>query len=342
MCSKIPKNGYRFLFILDGYDELTGLKGQNLFTINKLHEWPNCRVIIGCRAELLNQADYEKWFAPTNDKGQIQREQLLTHWVAPFDSTQTQNYLKKYVRQKREQQALTGEMWDGWTDWQQYQQEINKLSSIRQLIERPFMLTILVDILPAMKREREESLNTISRLDLYDMFMQQWFKRAKDKLAPAMLEHAKSHSQERFQFHEGEAIEADYQEFCENLALYLFKTNQPTALYQRQWAIAEKGRRLKPHELDRFFKTSDPAVNIVLRGCPITPQGNNRYGYIHKSIWEYFVACRIYRELSCSPVPWEPKEAKDKTAENDKDSRLLMPVAETKSVSQDKGQKKRK
>ena len=47
---KDPKKGYRFLFIFDGYDELTGLKGQNLFAINKLHEWPHCRVIISCRS----------------------------------------------------------------------------------------------------------------------------------------------------------------------------------------------------------------------------------------------------------------------------------------------------
>ena len=93
------------------------------------------------------------------------------------------------------------------------------------------------------------------------MFMQQWFKRAKDKLTPARLEQARLHSLERFQFHEGEAIEADYQEFCENLALYLYKTNQSTALYQRRWTISEKGRRLQSHELDRFFKTSDPGVH---------------------------------------------------------------------------------
>ncbi len=302
---KDPKNGYPFLFIFDGYDELTGLKGQNLFAINKLHEWPHCRMVISCRAEVLSQGEYETWFAPTDERNQLQRDKILTHWVAPFDNTQTQTYLKKYVRQKREQQVLTGEIWDGWTDWQQYQDEIDKLSSIRQLIERPFMLTILVDILPAMKRDREESLSTISRLDLYDMFMQQWFKRAKDKLTPAKLEQARLHSLERFQFHEGEAIAADYQEFCENLALYLYKTNQSTALYQRRWIVSEKGRRLQSHELDRFFKTSDPGVQMVLKGCPITPQGNNRYGYIHKSLWEYFVACRIYRELSCSPVPWE-------------------------------------
>ena len=36
---------------------------------------------------------------PKMRKDQLQRDQLLTHWVAPFDSTQTQNYLKKYVHQ---------------------------------------------------------------------------------------------------------------------------------------------------------------------------------------------------------------------------------------------------
>jgi hypothetical protein len=301
---KNPKNGYRFLFILDGYDELPVLRGKNLFTINRLQDWPGCRVMIGCRAELLT-GDTNAWFAPSDEKGQVQCNQLQTRWIAPFDGTQTQNYLKKYVQQRREHQALTGEAWDGWANWRIYQKEINRLSSIRQLIERPFMLTILVEILPSMKREHsEEKIRQINRLDLYDLFMQQWFKRANDKLTPQQRERAQHQAQERFQFHEGEPIEADYQEFCENLALYLFKNKTLAALYQREWQIQEKGRTLKKHKLDRFFKISDPAVDMVLRGCPIVRQGHNRYAYIHKSVWEYFVACRIYREVSSSPVPW--------------------------------------
>lgn len=335
---KDRSKGYHFLFIFDGYDELPGLKGQNLFHNNKLHEWPDCRVIIGCRAELLTGSKYEKWFALCDDKDQPRRDTLLTRWVAPFNSMQTHNYLKKYVRQKREQQALSNETWDGWLDWRRYQDEIDKLSSIRELIERPFMLTILVDVLPAMQREHKDSLSLVSRLDLYEMFMQQHFKRAKRKITSEMIADAKrdGNKQYAFRFYEGEEIDVDYQEFCENLAAYLFKNNQLTALYQRQWQVKEQGATLASHKLDRFFKSSDPAVQLVLRGCPIIPQGTNRYGYWHKSIWEYFVACRIYHELSWSLVPWkkdpiiginspgEPKaSAESKTSQKDAQIRKL-------------------
>ena len=186
-------------------------------------------MIIGCRAELL-AGDYEAWFAPVDEKGQLQRSQLQTRWVAPFDPTQTQNYLKKYVQQRREHQARTGEAWDGWADWRNYQEEIHRLSSIRQFIERPFMLRILVEILPSMKRGRsEEATGQISRLELYDLFLQQLYRRANDKLTLAQRERAQQYGQQRFRFHEGEPMEKDYQEFCENLALYLFEKRELAA-----------------------------------------------------------------------------------------------------------------
>ena len=56
-------------------------------------------------------------------------------------------------------------------------------------------------------------------------------------------------------------------------------------------------------KLDHFFSDTDPATRWVRQGCPLTRQGV-RYSFLHKLMYEYFLAKRMYREMRLSKTPW--------------------------------------
>jgi hypothetical protein len=96
---KEPQSKYRFLFILDGYDEIN--TKINLYQKNALQQWPGSKVIISCRPEFLDK-DYLKWFIPSETKLNI-TEKIHERWIAPFNESQQATYLERYIEQSKKQ-----------------------------------------------------------------------------------------------------------------------------------------------------------------------------------------------------------------------------------------------
>ena len=174
------------------------------------------------------------------------------------------------------------------------------------------MLKILVSVLPEMMREREASgvSGQIRRVELFDVFMRQLFKREAAKQKTERIEYKSSESP-RYLFQLKDSEEnwlADYQAYCEELAAYMFKTGKIAIAYQQHWQLGndrQGARLLAQPELDRFFSETDPATQAVRWSCPVMRQGT-RYSFSHKLIYEYFLARRMMREWKLSRTPWKP------------------------------------
>src|SRR3990167_4231812 len=87
------KGRERFIFIVDGYDELHQF--QNCYVTNQWEKW-NAKVLITCRSQALYyQTDPDKYFMPFN--GEKRLPLLLRKlYVAAFSEEQIRSYVKQY------------------------------------------------------------------------------------------------------------------------------------------------------------------------------------------------------------------------------------------------------
>ena len=167
---------HAFTFILDGYDEMN-TTDANLYVSNRLNDW-QAKIIIACRTQYLTQfIDYQDHFIPffTADHSSPQGFQELT--VVPFKKDQIDAYITKYLSVNTE---------DGpWADLETYRQHIHTLPGLSDLVATPFLLMIALKIMPVIVNkyaELEEGLRTkVTKSELYDAFMQWWFRRGKIK-----------------------------------------------------------------------------------------------------------------------------------------------------------------
>jgi len=159
----VPENeietfrGKPLLIILDAYDEVKNL--ENLYENNQLESWPNAKVIITCRLEYLPACNYDALFKP---KGGA----YCKRYVAPFSPKEIESYLKKYVQQQKVRWSV-----------EEYQQHFDRLPAIKELIQTPFLLRIIADVLPDIVEGQEEVVEQIklTRRSLYEKFIDQWF-----------------------------------------------------------------------------------------------------------------------------------------------------------------------
>ncbi len=307
----------RFVFILDGYDEINS--HTNLYQKAALGEWPGARLIISSRPEHLNMTGrYRLEFAPAGD---AHGRQVEERWMAPFTPEQRADYLARYVEQGQQQAQAGGRVWEGWQTSQEYLDRMKNFQGLEGLIGNPYMLKIVVEVLPEMDRERQASGNThgqIKRIELFDVFIKQWFKREAGKHKAERAEAKRTSGAIHYHFQREDSESAwmeDYQEFCEALAAYMFKQKDISVVYQPMWRLKTDERSAQlvgDDKLDHFFSDTDPATRWVRQGCPLTRQGV-RYSFLHKLMYEYFLAKRMHREMRLSKTPWafNPSEAAD-------------------------------
>ncbi|CAD8153738.1 unnamed protein product [Paramecium pentaurelia] len=91
----LQKKEFRFIFIMDSYDEMKLENIQkNLYINNKLKQnWSDPLVIFTTRSDIFTSNNYADWFA-SEDKQKFKEIQLLR-----FEESQKQEYLKKFTIQ---------------------------------------------------------------------------------------------------------------------------------------------------------------------------------------------------------------------------------------------------
>jgi len=117
---------------------------------------------------------------------------------------------------------------DNWKDWKTYQYYIQKLPGLSRLISSPFVLSLLVQVLPEIitKYQSEEDKNNnnieqlkLVRINLYDHFIERWFSRRKQKLLNS-----------RQISYNCPIVEA-FLQYSESLAKMMFKKNVTSVKY---------------------------------------------------------------------------------------------------------------
>ncbi|KAF9176444.1 hypothetical protein BGZ51_000644, partial [Haplosporangium sp. Z 767] len=167
------KSYRKFILICDGYDE--SQQSHNLYTTNQLNQpggW-QAKMVISCRSEYLPQ-DYKDRFQPI-DQDHITAPNLFQEAViAPFSEAQIQDYIKQYVFQSRP-------LWRT----KDYIEALGKVPNLLDLVKNPFLLTLSLEVLPRVVdvgQIHDLSGSRITRVALYDEFVEQWLERGKKRV----------------------------------------------------------------------------------------------------------------------------------------------------------------
>ncbi len=274
----LKKEQQKFIFILDGYDEIR--QTQNLYLSNRINRsdgWQG-RMVISCRSEYLGR-DYRSRFQPNpNLKGEDPFFQEVA--MEPFSETERHRYLQKYVAYNQMGWAL-----------QRYQEALEQ-PHLKDLVSNPFLLQVVLEALPYLENEGKTRSAVQFRLDLYAHFIRCWFERNQHRLSTQDLTITKK---EIFRA----LCDDDFAEhgiaFLQNLAVQLYTENAGNPVVEYSL------RKDKGNWKDAFFGMEEEK-QLLREAWPLNRNGN-QYRFIHKSLLEYSVACALFESFDACIAP---------------------------------------
>ncbi|KAG0005411.1 hypothetical protein BGZ65_011211 [Modicella reniformis] len=271
----------QFILICDGYDE--SQQTHNLYMSNHLNqqgEW-SAKMVISCRTEYIG-VDYRDRFRPGDRNHQQENTAFQEAVIAPFSIDQVQDYIKQYVFVHRPLWLV-----------EDYLQALDLIPSLKDLVRNPFLLTLSLEVLPRMVDPGQHlSATQVTRVALYDQFVEQWLERGKKRLGEKEMSHQ---ARSAFESLSDEGFALNGIDYLKKLAVAIYKEQggHPVIEYSRSkdegtWKAA-------------FFSREDEK-QLLRDACPLT-RSSNQYRFIHRSLLEYGLARAVF----------DPQEGKKRT-----------------------------
>ncbi|KAF9983856.1 hypothetical protein BGZ65_001352, partial [Modicella reniformis] len=277
----------KFILICDGYDE--SQQTHNLYTSNRLNqpgEW-DAQMVISCRSEYLG-VDYRDRFQPGDRNNQSDPSLFLEAVITPFTLDQIQAYIKQYV-------FVHQPLWQT----EDYNQALESIPSLKDLVTNPFLMSLSLEVLPRMMDPGQQlSATRVTRVALYDQFVEQWLERGKKRLGEKDLS---PQARSAFEGLSDEGFTQHGIEFLKNLAVAIYKKQDghPVVIYSRvKGELSWK---------DLFFSRDDEK-KLLREACPLTRKGN-QHRFIHRSLLEYGLALAVF-----DPQDWRESSAPEPTS----------------------------
>jgi hypothetical protein len=133
-------------------------------------------MIISCRSEYLG-VDYRDRFQPGDRNHASESGKFKEAVITPFSEDQVNDYIKQYV-------SLNQPLWDT----AQYTQALDLIPSLKDLVKNPFLMALSLEVLPRMMDPGAHlSATRITRVALYDEFIEHWLERGKKRLGEKEL-----------------------------------------------------------------------------------------------------------------------------------------------------------
>ncbi|KAG0354723.1 hypothetical protein BGZ54_001512, partial [Gamsiella multidivaricata] len=261
-----------FIVICDGYDE--SQQTNNLYMSNQLNQsggW-KAQVVISCRSEYLG-VDYRDRFQPGDRNNLAESEQFQEAVVVPFSKLQVQEYIQGYV-------TIKAPLWQA----THYLEVLEQIPSLLELVKNPFILTLSLEVLPRMV-DPGQNLATakITRVALYDQFVEQWLERGKKRLSAKDMS---SQEKKAFESLSDEGFTRNGIAFLKGLA---------AAIYEKQGGnpVVEYSRTQDQGTWKEDFFSRDEEKQLLREACPLIRSGN-QFRFIHRSLLEYSLARAVF------------------------------------------------
>jgi len=265
------KHHRKFILICDGYDE--SQQTHNLYMSNQLNqpgEW-DAQMVISCRSEYLG-SDYRDRFQPGDRNKKSDSLLYQEAMITPFSLDQVHSYIIQYV-------SIRQPLWRV----SDYVEALEQIPSLKDLVKNPFLMTLSLEVLPRIVDPGQHlSTTRVTRVTLYDHFVQQWLERGKKRLGEKDLPPQAKAAYERFC---AEGFTLNGIGYLKKLAVAIYKEQDghPVVEYSQlndegSWKVA-------------FFNQKHK--QLLLEASPLTRNGN-QHRFIHRSILEYGLARAIF------------------------------------------------
>ncbi|KAK3823289.1 MAG: WD40-repeat-containing domain protein [Benniella sp.] len=265
------KSNYKFILICDGYDE--SQQTRNLYTSNGLNqpdEW-DVQMVISCRTEYLG-ADYRARFQPIDRNQQSDSLLFQEAVILPFSPNQIQDYITQYI-------SIRQSLWP----LEDYKTALEKIPTLKELVRNPFLMTVSLEVLPRMfDLDQNLSAAHVTRVGLYDHFVEQWLERSKRRLSEKGLT---PQSRAIFERLSDEGFAQNGIDFMKRLAVAIYKEQGGKSMVEYTQFLDEKSWK------DEFFIRKDR--QLLREACPLIRNGN-QHRFIHRSLLEYGLALAIF------------------------------------------------
>ena len=274
----------RFVFILDGFDEVSDRADHARIIKNLDNLKPfllsGCKSILTCRTHFfVNQEQVEQVLVGGSNVG-TELYEALREQSQGFRLIELQEFSDEEIREliKKKQSGKQEEIWN----------TIKGLYNLEDLSRRPILLSLILQTLPSLIRRKSE----INRAEIYKAYIDYWLKR------------------------EAARVESDIditkkERFIEHLAMGMWKRTVGSINYKE---LQEEIRRKYAEEIDsitdlyaRYYDTQNASF--------LNRDNDGFYRFMHKSFMEYFVAQSCVRslrrngnELSYWEIKWFDKE----------------------------------
>ncbi|MCW5953938.1 MAG: pentapeptide repeat-containing protein, partial [Propionibacteriaceae bacterium] len=275
------ENNFQFILLLDGYDEIS--IRDNLWVSNDLDspKWNNkVKMIITSRPDILgSEIDYRQQFAPLIDN-KLRIDLYSRIIIAPFSDKQIRKYLETFV----------SVMQPKWKAADEYWKVIESLPHVLSMIRTPFVLRILVEVLPNLPELKDASIQKpyITRRRLYEEFVKQWIERGMERIRSMnkMILFIKE-KKDRFSYFLKQSKELARTMWMEGITeLQKPSENQILAMSTlASYFLPSKG---KPG--DKKYNSIVEQLELMRMAIPIIPVTDDRWAFIHKSVMEYLVS----------------------------------------------------
>ncbi|BBE09758.1 hypothetical protein MCB1EB_1597 [Mycoavidus cysteinexigens] len=276
---------HRFVLILDGFDEIEH-RQQVFYKDNELNDWKGAKIIISSRPEYLGP-NYQYKFHPPGERTALQEYRL-----APFSEETIKRYIDRYS------EIHPDALWSA----EKYKKELEE-PSLKELVSNPFLLKITLSVLPELSQRLQIENQRITRIAIYDQFVESWFGRSQQRLNQIL--EVGSKERKEFKDLEREGFAGFGVDFSKELALEMYQAGEVITHYQAvthaRWKKNNTSTEADWHK--RLLSNEDTTTVLMRLNAPLICQDrpNNlskEYRFIHKSLRDYFVARGMWEEFS--------------------------------------------
>ncbi len=334
--------------MLDGWDEVP-VQDIELFTANGWWDkaWPHIKLIVTSRPDILAQyagkhpGGYPSFFC----QGNLQDNRFTECYLQPFATKQIHGYLAQYIKNTLPLKEVvilppstalnacditpdTNALLC-WEEVATYEHYITTLPGVATLAQVPFVLTLLVQVLPRIILETQNNVEqqdtahqqALTHDKLYEYFTRQWLHQQACRLwenhsvketvirvmnipEGAIPQVATNDEISHYQF---ERLKACLRLYSENLAKAAFNLGQG-----KLDVLLDDSITLHPDLVQAdsqgqpFFKTKSlnrALMEIIRSGCLLKSQEMGKHVFLHKTLLEFFAAARLYRSV-CTSIDW--------------------------------------
>ncbi|KAG9063966.1 hypothetical protein KI688_004080 [Linnemannia hyalina] len=290
------KQHRQLVLICDGYDE--SQQQGNLHRSNALNQpgqW-NTKMVISCRTQFLG-SDYLIRFKPqpTDRYASGSQDVFQEAVITPFSKDQVESYVEQYAQDSQTALLFRNQNQSAWSS-EEYMYKLSAIPNIMDLVKNPFLLTLALKALPGLVALNKDLASIrITRVRLYDMFVDQWMETNRLRIQPNTL------SQKDLEAYT--PMENDFIGYGVDYLLRL-----AAAIFREQGGkpVVQYNHLLERNSWKAEFFGPDPQAKLLREASPLTRTGN-QFRFVHRSVLEYLLSRVIYNPVETVEKVMDPE-----------------------------------